>query len=185
VCARNSWCGAVGQSCYLEGYTQLRPVEDDSGSFKGSKVLLLQPTLLWRIYSLIFSCAGRRFAFGVVCLGSNMRIRIFPLEVQWQVKRIKLIFFVWKAQWQVVRALNLQAWPHSQDARTLHDETSAVIMFIENTQKTVNRKAHRLCNCNQPLHMTMATPAAAVARIRLTCIFSDEEAFGGGHKVAS
>lgn len=33
--------------------------------------------------------------------------------------------------------------------------------------------------------MTMATtPAAAVARIQLSCIFSDEEAFGG-HKVAS
>jgi len=82
-----------------------------------------------------------------------------------------------------VRAFNLQAWPHRQDVGTLHDETSAVIMFIENTQKAVNRKAYRLGYCKQPLHMTMATTAAAVARTKLTCIFSDEEV--GGHKVAS
>jgi hypothetical protein len=79
----------AGQSCLLQGNRPLHSLED-STAFKGNKV-----SAIWRpacteaaapacALFLIF-CSGCGAAFGAIRVWIRMRLRIFPLEIQWQV----------------------------------------------------------------------------------------------------
>jgi hypothetical protein len=78
---------------------------EDTSAFKGNKVCSQQPVLITAervdmCATIDNPCPGCGVACSAICICGHMHVRIFPLEVQWQVIntievqfRARLLFF--------------------------------------------------------------------------------------------